>query len=157
MQSISCFEEVVRVCRSQIYTGTYIQCKAYLTQNTQLSRLSARVNCTYSPTYRGVILVTLGQFECFRESRVWFLKLFKNLVRLWCPCIWLYRQSYKTVRKRVRSYETVYTTVNDVHSMSMHIRFQTIAVRPIRFKYGSFMVRNGYTLSRTGIHGLNVH
>jgi len=49
MQSISCFEEVVRVCRSQIYTGTYIQSKVYLTQNTQLSRLSARVNCTLQP------------------------------------------------------------------------------------------------------------
>ena len=32
----------------------------------------------------------------------------------------------KTARERVKSYETVYATVHEVHSTSVHMRFQTI-------------------------------
>ena len=46
-----------------------------------------RVNRTYNRTNRGLIRVTLGPFECIRESRVWFLKLLKKLTRVPCPCL----------------------------------------------------------------------
>ena len=52
--------------------------KACLTQNTRLIRLAIRVNHTFNRTNRGLIRVTLGPFECIRESRVWVLKLLKN-------------------------------------------------------------------------------
>ena len=35
-----------------------------------LSLLAIRVNCTYNRTNRGLIRVTLGPFECIPESRV---------------------------------------------------------------------------------------
>lgn len=95
----------------------------------------------------------------------------------------------------MRPYETVYTTVHEVHSTSelnrvkivyksygivrdcpqvlhptpgltpechtitvrftrVHTQFHTIAIRPIRFKYESYMVKYGQTRSSTGIHGL---
>ena len=57
----------------------------------------------------------------------------------------------------IRSYETLYSTVHKVHSTSVHIRFQTIAIRLMRFKYESYMVKYGQTQSSTGIHGLNVY
>ena len=57
---------------------------------------------------------------------------------------------YKTVRDRLRSYETVFTTAHEVHSTSelnrfytiaiRPIRFHTFAIRPIRFKYELYMI-----------------
>ena len=47
-----------------------IASKACLTQTTRLIRLAIRVNRTYNRTNRGLIRVTLRQFECIRESRV---------------------------------------------------------------------------------------
>ena len=44
--------------------------KAFVTQNTRLIRLAIRVNRTYNRTNRGLIRVTLGPFQCIRESRV---------------------------------------------------------------------------------------
>jgi len=52
--------------------------KAYLTQDTRLTRLSTFVNRTYNKTNRGLIRVTLGPFECIRECRDRFLKFNKN-------------------------------------------------------------------------------
>ena len=93
--------------------------KACLTQNTRLIQLAihVRVNGTCNRTNRGFIRVTLGQFECIRESRVWFLKLLKKLTRVPCPWIIVLaivqdcERPCETVRDRVRSYETVWDRI----------------------------------------------
>jgi len=73
--------------------------------------------------------------------------------------LWSYKRSYKPVGERVRSYETVYTTVLEVHSTSVHIRLYKQAPydqHGLR-TYWSYMVKYGQTRSSTGIHGLNVY
>jgi len=70
--------------------------KAYLTQNTRLTRLATRVNRTYNRTNRGLNRVKLRPFECFRESRVWFLKT-------WYGChvrVWLYKIIWDRIYNR---------------------------------------------------------
>jgi len=98
-------------------------------------------NRTYNQTNRDLIRVTLGPFECIRESRVWF---FKNLLDS-TDAMSVYKRSYNTVGERVGLYDTVYTTVHEVHSTRVHIRFQTIAIRPVPLKYESYMVKYGHT------------
>ena len=39
----------------------------------------------------------------------------------------------------------VYTTIHEVHFTSVYIRFKTIAIQPIQFKYEVYMVKNGQT------------
>ena len=73
-------------------------------------------------------------------------KTFKNLTRVSCPSIIV----LAIVQDRERPFETVYTTVHEVHSTSelnrfytiaiRPIRFHTIAIRPIRFKYELYIV-----------------
>jgi len=107
------------------------------------------------PNQTGRIRVTLGPFECIRESSVCFLNL-----KSWYGChvrVWSYKRSYKTVAERVNSYETVCTTVPEVHPTSLQIRFQTIATLPLRFKYEWYMVKYGQTRCSTGLYGINVY
>jgi len=84
-------------------------------------------NRTYNRTNRDLIRVTLGPFECILESRVWF---FKNLLDS-TDVMSVYKRSYNTVGKCVGLYDTVYTAVHEVHLTRVHLRFQTIAIRPI--------------------------
>ena len=51
----------------------------------------------------------------------------------------------------MRSFKTVYTIIHAVHPKSVHIRFQTIAIRPKRFKYKAYMVKYVQTQSSTDI------
>ena len=87
-------------CSASLSFYLFLAC---LTQNTRLIRLAIRVNCTYNRTNCGLIRVTLGPFECIRDSRVCFLKLLKKLTRVTCP--WLIVLAI--VQDRVRLYETV--------------------------------------------------
>jgi len=78
--------------------------KAYLTQDTRLTRLSTCVNRTYNRTNRGLILVTHGPFECVRECRNRILKLNKNGTGVTSVCDRADMQSYKTARERMRPF-----------------------------------------------------
>ena len=73
-----------------------------------------------------------------RADRVYpSFQVFETLKQTWNGCcvrVWSYKRSYKTVRERVWSYKTEYITVHKVHFTSVHIRFSTIAVRPIQFE-----------------------
>jgi hypothetical protein len=53
-------------------TSHVLESKACLTQNTQPTdiRMTTRVNRTYNRSNRGLIRLTLGPFDCIRESRV---------------------------------------------------------------------------------------
>jgi len=127
--------------------------QAYLTQNTLRTWLATRVNRTCKRTNRSV-----GWYPSYtRAIRVYSIpwkprvvfKTFKNLVRMSCGII---KRLNKTARERVKSYETVYATVHEVHSTSVHMRFQTIVTYD---QYGlstwSSTVRHGlvrvYTVS----------
>ena len=58
------------ITHSYLEAWSFKEVKACLTQNARLIRLAIRVNHTYNRTNRGLILVTLGPFQCICESRV---------------------------------------------------------------------------------------
>ena len=136
--------------------------------------LSTPVNRTYNRTNRGLIRITLGHFKCIRESRTRFLKL-KKPAQMSRPCVIVQAVVQDRERTCDTVWGGVFTTVHEIHSTSglnrvnivyksygivrdrsqvlhptsgEHTRFHTSAIRPIRFKYESFMVQCCY------LHGL---
>ena len=62
---------------------------------------------------------------------------------------------YDCINDRSRPFKTVHTTVHEVHSTSVHIRFDTLAIRPIntvQVRIIRGQIRS--VRSSTGIHGL---
>ena len=65
-----------------------------------------------------------------------------------CPCMIV----LAAVQKRVRSYETVCTTVHDVNSTIVHIRFKRLPYD----QYASILVARDYTLAQTLAKGIRI-
>jgi len=109
------------------FKGTSRHCfsKVWLTQNTRLIRLATRVNRSYNRTNRDLSYIWVLRVYLWKPCIIFKIK--KNM-HGWHVYVWSYRRSYKNARYHVRPYETVFTTVHEVYSTSVHIRFHTIAI-----------------------------